>query len=246
MKNLTIFIRCAALLICALVIFAGAEVSHAAPFGTPKNINCNMTRTQLQRSGTPSITVGTSQIFIGYRQVSSINKNPILIRFNGTTRVFCRVGYETTGDDGTGYGLWWDGGPVIYGVFSATGTQGLPSQDFRRFATNGWLKSYGSGGGPKIAIIARINASTGVISHATFLSARLSSGKSNSIQVTGLNFVNGEVQVTANSWFSPRRTNLTAFTCTGSSPFLYNIVFNSTLTTALSATVPPQTGKSCS
>jgi hypothetical protein len=46
---------------------------------------------------------------------------------------------------------------ALYGVFTATGTQGTSSTDYRRFTTTGWLTSYGAGGGPKVSVILKIN-----------------------------------------------------------------------------------------
>jgi hypothetical protein len=70
----------------------------------------------------------------------------------------------------------------LYGVFSSTGTQGTSDQDFRKYATKGWFTSYGQGGGGKISVIAKIDPSNGNVLSATFVSAVLSSGNSNSVR----------------------------------------------------------------
>jgi hypothetical protein len=179
---------------------------------------------------------GSSSIYIGYQQVSSINKDPRIIRFDNGVASWCRSDYETTADDGTGYGLYWDGADTLFGVFSATGTQ--TGNDFRRFSVGRWLPSYGSGGGPRVAIIAKINPTNGDVQYSTYLSARLSDGKSNSLVVTAINATSTEVVVNANSWFSPRRTNKLSMSCNGTSPFPYTIIFATDLVTALNATAP--------
>ncbi|MGY6562701.1 MAG: hypothetical protein ACXITV_11400 [Luteibaculaceae bacterium] len=182
------------------------------------------------------ISHNNTTFFIGHRQVSALNQDPILMRFDNGNLTWSRTDYEVTGDDNTGYGLIWDGANAFYAVFSATGTQGTPAQDFRRFATQGWLTSYGQGGGAKVAILAKINPENGDVDNATFLTARLQNGNSNSMQVTGLAFDEAKnLQVSANSWFSPRRIDRAAFTCSGGSPFPYQIVFTPNLSTALSA-----------
>ncbi len=122
----------------------------------------------------------------------------------------------------------WDGGSVLYGVFSSTGSQS--GSDFRRFATGRWLTSYGSGGGPKGAVIARINPTNGGVYYATFLTAkRPDNGKTNSLLVTSLLWNGANLTVRATSWWTPRRTNTSAMNCSGSSPYQYTAVFTGDL-----------------
>jgi hypothetical protein len=223
----------ASLGLAALLGFTGAvglsgaqvEATTVSSVKTAVAFNCNESEATIRGRGGPSVTIGSTSFYIGYQQVSSINKNPRLIRFDSGRRVWCRTDYEVTGDDGTGYGLIWNGGSTLYGVFSSTGTQGTASQDFRRYATRGWLTSYGQGGGRKVAILARIDPATGNVNAATFLSALLTSGSSNSIQVTSLAFNNTNLVVNAASWFSPRRRDRTRMNCTGTAPFPYTIEF---------------------
>lgn len=182
------------------------------------------------------VTQGNTSFYIGYQQVSSNNQNPILVKFVNGVQEWARTDYETTGDDQKGYGLIWDGQQNLYAVFSATGTQGQSSEDFRRFAQDGWLRSYGSGGGAKVAIIAKIDPENGDISKATFLYSKLSSGNSNSMAVKTLSFEDdGQIKVNANAWFSPLNVDKQPFSCSGSSPFDYTIVFSNDLSTAISA-----------
>ncbi len=181
------------------------------------------------------VAFGTSRIYIGYQQVSSTNKNPIMVRFNSGQRVWCRTNYEMSGDDGEGYGLLWDGGNMLYGVFSATGTQGSSSQDYRRFTSQGWLSSYGNGGGPKASVILRINPNTGVANAGTFVTSQLSNGRTNSLVVRSLAWNNSRLVVQANAWFSPRRPNRQPLSCSGSSPFDYRLVLVANLSRAVTA-----------
>ncbi|WP_316789778.1 hypothetical protein [Thermoleptolyngbya oregonensis] len=231
------FTRCAArvasltvgLLPLWLAIALPAQATVSASVGESVEFSCQDSESVVRQKGGPVVTIGRSRIYIGYRQVSANNKNPIVVRFNRGQRAWCRADYEITADDGEGYGLLWDGSSALYAVFSATGTQGTASQDYRRFTRQGWLTSYGSGGGPKVAVLARLNPTNGAPTAGTFLTAQLSSGRSNSLEVTGLSWTGSRLVVTANSWFSPRRANRQPMSCSGSSPFFYRVVFSGDL-----------------
>jgi len=191
--------------------------------------------------GGPVVTVGNSSIYIGYEQVSSNNQNPRLIRFTNGVRDWYRTDYEVTDDDSTGVGLLWDGAQTLYATFTSTGSQGTPDQDFRRFATNGWLSSYGQGGGAKVAIVAKLDPSTGNVQNATFVSAVLNNGNSNSLAVKELSLSGNNVVVSGDSFFFPRRADKTAMVNTGvdqQSPFDYTIEFTPDLSTAVRAVAP--------
>jgi len=206
-----------------------STVGEAVPF------SCSDGEAALIRRGVPSVTIGTSRIFIGYQQVSRDNQNPIVARFNNGQQVWCRTHIEVTGDDGKGYGLLWNGGSVLYGVFSATGTQGTASQDYRRFTQEGWLRSYGGGGGPQVSVILRLNPNTGQPNRGTFVTAQLSNGRSNTLVVRNLEWTGSNLVVTADSWYSPRRPNRQPFTCQGNSPFRYRLWLSADLRRALRA-----------
>ncbi|MBU7583499.1 MAG: hypothetical protein KAF91_11420 [Nostoc sp. TH1S01] len=195
---------------------------------------CNDSELSIKAKNGPKISIGGKTIYIGYQQVSSLNKDPRIIRFDNGVKKWCRTDYETTIDDGTGYGLLWDGGNVLYGVFTSTGSQ--IGNDFRRFAKNGWLSSYGSGGGAKVSVIARINPTNGSVLSATFVSAKKpNDGKSNSLTVTNLSWNGTTLKMIANSAWTPRRADKNSMTCTGSSPYIYTVVFTGDLTKVNSA-----------
>jgi hypothetical protein len=219
-------------------VLAQQVLTQTAPvssIGKGVTFTCNDSEATIKAKNGPKVTFGTTTIYIGYQQVSSVNKDPRIVRFDNGVRKWCRTDYETTGDDGTGYGLLWDGSGVLYGVFTSTGSQ--TGNDFRRFATGRWLSSYGSGGGPKVAVIARINPTDGTVNYATFVSARkLSDGKTNSLTVTGLSWNGTNLTVQANSWSNPRRPDRSSMTCTGASPFQYTAVFSGDLIKVNSAT----------
>ena len=187
------------------------------------------------------LTIGTQTIYIGTHQISNNNQNPIIASFDSANSAnnWVRNDYETTGADGRGFGLFWDG-TNLYGVFSIDGTQGNSSEDFRRAttgATQNWLKSYGAGGGAKVSILARINPATGEMTEAAYLSALLSSGKSNTLTVTDISTnASGNLVVQAQSFFSPRNPDGSRMTQvgSGSSPFDYTVEITPDLKTVVS------------
>lgn len=194
----------------------------------------------ISSTGAARIKLGTQTIYVGTQQVTSINQNPIIASFDSSNPAnnWVRTDYEITGADGRGYGLFWSGSQ-LYGVFSVDGTQGTPDQDFRRVsgtATQSWLRSYGTGGGPKVAVLAKLNPATGEMTDAVYLSA-INSGKSNSFVVTGLTTnAAGNVVVSAESYFAPRRPDGQAMTqtTTAGSPFDYTLEITPNLKTVIS------------
>ncbi|HEY9630306.1 MAG TPA: hypothetical protein V6C84_23680 [Coleofasciculaceae cyanobacterium] len=192
-------------------------------------------------TGAARIKLGTQTIYIGTQQVTSLNQNPIAVSFDSSnpSHRWTQTGYEITGTDGRGYGLFWSGSS-LYGVFSVDGTQGTPDQDFRRVssgATQSWLRSYGSGGGAKAAVLAKINPATGDMTEAVYLSSILSSGKTNSLAIDTLT-VNaaGNLVVKAQSYYAPRRPDGQAMTqvTTDGSPFDYTLEITPDLKTVVS------------
>jgi len=181
-------------------------------------------------SGAPSITIGTQTIYIGTWQESSNNQDPIIASFDSanSNNNWIRTDYESTGADGRGYGLFWDGDD-LYAAFSTDGTQGSSSEDFRRAAADAqqsWLRSYGSGGGAKIGVVGKLDETTGEMTDAAFLSSLLSSGDSNSLAITDLSVNDsGNLVVEADSWFSPRNPDGSRMTqvSDGGSPFDYTV-----------------------
>ncbi len=199
--------------------------------------------------GGPSLTLDTQTLYIGTWQQSNNNQDPILASFdpvnpernwvippNGD-----EIGYESTGADGRGQGLFWDGSN-LYAVFTVDGTQGDPSEDFRRAAqeaTQAWLRSYGQGGGAKISVLAQIDRTTGAMIRAAHISALLSNGNSNTLTIKDLFLNEAEnLIVRADSFFSPRNPDGSRMTPPDvegiSSPHDYTLEITRDLRTALS------------
>ena len=225
-----------------LLLLVGWVATATADFPTAVSFACSNSEATIAAKNGARVSSGTQTIYIGYQQVSATNKNPIVASFTDGVQDWCRTDYETTGDDNTGYGLIWDGTPDgLYAAFSVTGTQGSSSQDFRRFATNGWLRSYtdgspGGGGGPKASIVAQIDPATGDVQAATFVTAVLSNGKTNSLTVTDLVLEGSTLRVDAQSFYSPRNPDKSRMECSGSSPFDYTLYLSADLQTAVYAT----------
>jgi hypothetical protein len=200
------------------------------------------TEATIAASKAQKIAIGTQTLYIGTWQKTSINQDPIIASFDSAnpSNNWVKTNYEMTGADGRGYGLFWDGSN-LYGVFSTDGTQGTASEDWRRVsgsATQSWLRSYGAGGGPKIAVIGKINLATGELLNAAYLSARrIDDGKTNSLAVAGLAVSNGNLQVTANSWWAPRNTDGSSMAQqeTAGSPHAYTLLLSPDLKTAIGA-----------
>jgi hypothetical protein len=172
------------------------------------------------RRATNRATAGATTLYIGFNQVTvgtnSGNQDPWVASFTSGQLNWYRNDYEITPDDGKGTNLVWDGGINLYAAFTATGTQGTPEQDFRRFATAGWLKSYsdaspGGGGGGKVAILAKLDPLTGDVINASFLTA-LNGTKTNSVSVRDLSLNGNDLVVQADSAFAPRKADKTALT----------------------------------
>lgn len=135
-----------ALAATAAFFVAPALPIHAATFssvGGSVTFSPSDSEAELIRRGVTSIQFGDTSIYIGTVQASANNQNPIVTSFTNGLRDWVRTDYETTGADGTGRGLLSDGAGRLYAVFTADGTQGAPSQDYRRFTSSGWLPTYG-------------------------------------------------------------------------------------------------------
>ncbi len=195
----------------------------------------NSTLSQVLATDAAVVTSDSITYFaIGYRQVTANNQDPILMRFDNGSLTWARTDYENTGDDGTGRGLIYDPNKkMLHVVFTATGTQA--GTNYTQFTSNGWLSSYGQGGGAKVVILARIDPTNGNPLAGTYVKAVLSNGNANTVQATGLSYSNQGITLQSNSFFSPLKMDKTRFNCQGSSPFPYTITFDLDLKNALEA-----------
>lgn len=193
-------------------------------------------------NGVAVVSNNNTNIYIGTNQVSNNNQDPILTSFTNGTRDWTTTDIETTGVDSRGIALLWDGNNELYAAFTTDGTQGSVSEDFRRFTNDGWLKTYGQGGGAKATVLLKIDPNTGmgIVGNGTFVSALLSNGNTNTLVPTNMSFSGTNIILEADSFFSPRRITKDKMvqTTSGNSPFDYTITFNNSLTQAQSAIAP--------
>lgn len=173
--------------------------------------------------GGAAIAIGSQRIYTGYRQVSQVNQDPILISFDSenSKNNWVRTDVEVSNSDSRGYGLY-SSGKDLYAVFSVDGTQGEPEDDFRRGSSDAvtpWLQSYGKGGGAKVAVIARFNPKNGTLLDAAYISAVLKDGKSNTLRIDNVRMnESGNLLVETAARFYPRNVDGTPMTKTGKTP----------------------------
>lgn len=188
------------------------------------------------------VSNNNTNIYIGTNQVSNNNQDPILTSFTNGMRDWTTTDIETTGADSRGIALLWDGNNELYAAFTTDGTQGSVNEDFRRFTNDGWLKTYGQGGGAKATVLLKIDPNTGmgIVGNGTFVSALLSNGNTNTLVPTNMSFSGTNIILEADSFFNPRRIakDKMVQTTSGDSPFDYTITFNNSLTQANSAIAP--------
>jgi len=153
-------------------------------------------------AGAPSVTVGDATLYAAFRQASSDNQNPIVARFDAGTMVWCAE-HETEAPDGRAEAVTWDGGDTAYVVYTVVG--GGTSLE----GHGGWLSSYApgaiSGGGPKVSVVGRVDASDGSLTSASFIIAVLSSGNVNTHRPAGAVTVleDGTVELLGDSAHKP-------------------------------------------
>lgn len=196
----------------------------------------------LEEKGAAQVSVGDSTIYIGTEQVSANNQNPIITRFTNGERDWVVNNYETGSPDGRGVGLLWDGEMELYAAFTVDGG----GSGISAFTREGWLNSYGTGGGAKVTALVKLDPETGrqgsdvAQGTGTFVSALLSNGNVNTLTPTDLSFQGENIVLDSESFFSPRRTTKERMeqTIAQDSPFPYQITFEPDLSTAITAVSP--------
>ncbi|MEM6530554.1 MAG: dockerin type I domain-containing protein [Chloroflexota bacterium] len=216
-----------------LLLFAYAPEASQAAIGSTSGaqFSCSSSRTSVENSGAASTTSGVLTLFIGYRQVSSNNQNPIMAAFNGNTQAWCRTDYDTSPADSRGYGLVSVNGNV-YATFTADGG----NVTLTNFTGNGWINSYGSGGGPRVSVVLRINPANGAPTGGTFIIARLNNGNTNSATVEAITASGSNVAISGVSAFGPLDPGRNRRQDCSANEFTY--VLSADLSTIVSATCP--------
>jgi hypothetical protein len=210
----------------------------------------------LHRLFFPTPTTVTYILYFGTEQVSSNNQNPIVTVWDASSgeRIWCRNTFEVAGADGRTIGaMYVPKEDLLYLVFTIDGTQGSIEEDFRSYTTNGWITSYGQGGGAKVSVLLRVDRYNGTVMTGTYLKSQLSQGgNTNSLLVQNLYWDARErfVRVQAEAYFLPLsmdgRTPLNLSDCAPdtASPFNYTVTLTPMLDEAITADCrridPPQ------
>ncbi|TVR15860.1 MAG: hypothetical protein EA401_02155 [Planctomycetota bacterium] len=186
--------------------------------------------------GALALNMGDVTFIAGYRQVTSIRQDPIIMRFDGqgsdAVKTWQRTDIDATAVDSRAVGLIWDGYERLYVLITVDGGSN-DAGTVRRFTNNGWLRDYGSGGGPKVTVALRVDPNTGTPDTGTYIRARLSNGNTNSAVPTAIAFHGDTLVVQLSSFFSPLRVDRQRMTHdTGPSPFPWRVVFDPSLANA--------------
>ena len=140
----------------------GGSGSSVSSVGTARVLSSSTPGfSDAQSSGTVSINSGDTTFFAGYRQVSGISQDPIILRYDSGNLTWSYTDYESGGADGGAYGLLYDSdSDSLYGVFSVDGEQ---SPGFGRHTSGGWLDNFTPGGngssGGKVVVLLKLGLS---------------------------------------------------------------------------------------
>ncbi len=220
-------------------------------------VDCTMSEAAIAATGAPRLTIGGSNYYIGTRQVTATNQNPIIIKFTGGVRDWCREDYENDAVEGRGYGLYWSG-TDLYAIVSINGH----SSGLQRFTSRGWLRHFtdymplGSPivSGARATVIFKINLRNGegMVGHGTFLSSRTADNRANTVLIRDISRDGvGNLVLRADSWNNPRRIDKEAMhpISPGSEPYDYTLIMTSDLMSAICASAVGwnnHTGIACS
>jgi hypothetical protein len=146
----------------------------------------------------------------GYEQKSDGSfQNPFIEKMGKDGKRIWKIYYEQSSVDGRGVMLALDtDGLTPVAVFTVDGgsyddayiTKHMVIKD----AFSGvYQSSYAAGGGPKVSIIAKINPESGMISKATFLTARKNDGKTNGFGVDEIKVTPEAIILKTTTWAWP-------------------------------------------
>lgn len=129
----------------------------------------------LRNSGSEKIFSLDGKTFItGYTQRPN-NQDAYVICEQNSTVIWSKY-YDASPDDSKGVALIADANDLIVAFTCTGGNTGLEA------TSSVFQTSYGSGGGPKIVFLAKINPNTGAILRATFIGCKLTNGNTNTLR----------------------------------------------------------------
>ncbi|MFP4090093.1 MAG: hypothetical protein ACLFT3_07280 [Cyclobacteriaceae bacterium] len=156
-----------------------------------------------QLSATSSLSDKSGNTYaVGYQQVSSNNQDAFVEKKDKEGNTLWKVTHASSPADERAVLITLDEEQNPWVVFTVDGGSYDAGYITKKSVEAGafenvYQNSYGQGGGPKVAIIARLNPETGRIVKASFLTARLNSGKTNSFTVEKLGVSQGKVTMEA-------------------------------------------------
>lgn len=225
----------------ALFFIHTTSLAMVSSFGSSVTFQPNDSEATIRAKGGPSVTVGNTTIYTGYRQVSAINQDPIIASFTNGNQDWVITDYDTSPTDARGIGLGWDvANNRLYAAFTTDGGASA-SAKHTRFndagrMDNGWQRSYGSGGGSKATVIYELDPGTGRALSGTYLISKLSNGNTNTIIASGFDWHDSQLVVYADSYFTPLNPDKSRMSHNGgSSPFEYRGIFSADLSSLNSA-----------
>lgn len=128
-----------------------------------------------RNSGSEKVfSLGDKTFITGYSQRPN-NQDAYVICEQNSNVIWSKY-YNTSPDDSKGVALIADVNDLIVAFTCTGGNTGFQS------TSSVFQTSYGSGGGPKIVFLARINPNTGAISSATFIGCKLTNGNTNTLR----------------------------------------------------------------
>lgn len=141
---------------------------------------------------------------VGYDQASSINQNPYVEKKDAAGNQIWRHTYESTGVDGRAILIALDESNQPWVAFTVDGGSTDNAYINKKHIESGafsgvYMNSYGSGGGPKVSVLTRLDPASGKIVKGTFFTTRLDSGKTNSLTVKKIGFKNGRLAIEVES-----------------------------------------------
>lgn len=144
---------------------------------------------------------------VGYTQVSSKNQDPFVAKIDKNGNQLWKVVHESSPVDGRAILVNVDSNNQPWVVFSVDGGSYdagyITKKSVEADAFKGvYQHSYGRGGGAKVSVLAKINPDNGLITKATFVTARITSGKTNTLKIKELGFSgnNPVVKVSSSAW----------------------------------------------
>ena len=187
-----------ALLLSLLTVFMVLACNNddgAGPDSPPAN---------MLSSATEAVDSNGNRYLVGFDQASAINQNPFVEKRNASGTVLWRRSYEESPVDGRAILVAINENDKPWVVFTVDGGSNEPSnitqQDVAAGAFSGAFQtSYGRGGGPVVSMITRLNPDNGEIVRASFLTAQVSSGDTNTLRVTALGFTEGGIALEASA-----------------------------------------------